>query len=252
MKNDNPSERQPDPSDRIIRAERFILAGTLVRAEAKSKINGVKGGLTPYTLHLTPSRGFTLIEMIVSVTLFIVVMVIAATAILSITSANRKSQSTKVAVDNLSFALENMTRHIRVGTSYSCDGTPGNHTNATYAGVTGCSEFSFMYKNPALPGSDAYKISYKFDVNKKDIQVMDGKYNNIEWDSLTGSDLVIDTTLSKFYVEGAKPFALSTPPSDTLQPHVIILIKGTAGGTNPKERTDFNLQASVTQSTPDF
>src|SRR3989344_3450237 len=70
--------------------------------------------------NLRKSRGFTLIEMMVSTSIFIMVMVVAAGAILSISSANRKSQATKVAIDNLSFALESMSRHIRVGTDYSC------------------------------------------------------------------------------------------------------------------------------------
>ncbi len=61
------------------------------------------------------ARGFTLIEMIVSLSLFIFVMTVAASSMLSIIDANRKSQVTNTAVDNLNFVIDDMSRTLRTG-----------------------------------------------------------------------------------------------------------------------------------------
>ncbi len=65
-------------------------------------------------------RGFTLIEMIVSLGLFSVVAVVALGALLKIINANNKAQSLQTAITNLNFSLEAMSREMRVGARYNC------------------------------------------------------------------------------------------------------------------------------------
>src|SRR5581483_4314819 len=55
-------------------------------------------------------RGFTLIELMVASTIFIIVMVIAISSVLNIINVNRKAQSLNSIMTNLSFALESMVR----------------------------------------------------------------------------------------------------------------------------------------------
>lgn len=71
--------------------------------------------------------GFTLIEMMVAVFVFSVVMVLATGAIFSIINANKTSQAIKSVMDNLSSALDSMSRNVRYGTVYHCgsDGASG-------------------------------------------------------------------------------------------------------------------------------
>ena len=57
-------------------------------------------------------RGFTLIELMVSVTIFIIVMVIALGSLLSISEAERKAEQLKTVMNNLNFGLESMARAI--------------------------------------------------------------------------------------------------------------------------------------------
>ena len=66
-------------------------------------------------------KGFSLVEMLVSVALFSAVMLIGAGALLSLIDANRKAQSLNSVMNNLNFALESMSRNIRVGTTYHCE-----------------------------------------------------------------------------------------------------------------------------------
>ncbi len=53
-----------------------------------------------------PSKGFTLIEIIVSVAIFTVVMLISVGAVLNAVNANRKAQSLNTIVNNLNLALK--------------------------------------------------------------------------------------------------------------------------------------------------
>lgn len=64
--------------------------------------------------------GFTLIEIIVSLALFAVVAVVALGAVTKIISANEKAQTIQAALTNLNFALESMSREMRVGSVYNC------------------------------------------------------------------------------------------------------------------------------------
>lgn len=66
------------------------------------------------------NRGFTLVEMMVSLAIFSVVAVIAIGALLKVIDANKKSQSMQSAVTNINFAMESMSRDLRTGTSIQC------------------------------------------------------------------------------------------------------------------------------------
>jgi len=72
--------------------------------------------------------GFSLIELLVSMTIFIVVLTIASGALLTLVDGNVKTQNHKLAMSNLAFVLESMTREIRTGTNWWCgEITSGEH-----------------------------------------------------------------------------------------------------------------------------
>jgi prepilin-type N-terminal cleavage/methylation domain-containing protein len=64
--------------------------------------------------------GFTLVEMIVSLGIFAIVAVVAAGALMKIMDVNKKAQSMQSAITNLNFALESMSRELRVGSKFNC------------------------------------------------------------------------------------------------------------------------------------
>lgn len=64
------------------------------------------------------SRGFTLIELVVAVGVFAVVMTLVSGAYIVMIHVTQRAQGTSSGIDNLSFALETMTRTIRTGTDY--------------------------------------------------------------------------------------------------------------------------------------
>ena len=64
------------------------------------------------------NHGFTLIEIMVAVSIFSLIMVISMGSILSVFDANKKSQTLRTVMDNMNFTLEGMTRTIRFGRNY--------------------------------------------------------------------------------------------------------------------------------------
>lgn len=60
-------------------------------------------------------RGFTLIEMLVSIAIFALVLVVILGAIMSIVDANRKARTLMTVMNNLNFTVESMTRSFKTG-----------------------------------------------------------------------------------------------------------------------------------------
>jgi len=77
--------------------------------------------ITDYKMTKTLSnKGFTLVEMIVSLGIFAVVAVVALGALVRIITANQKAQTLEAAVTNMNYSLESMSRELRVSTEYQC------------------------------------------------------------------------------------------------------------------------------------
>lgn len=64
-------------------------------------------------------KGFTLVEIMVSLAIFSLVMVVALGAFLKIVDLNKRAQNVESAVNNLTFTMEALTRELRTGQSYS-------------------------------------------------------------------------------------------------------------------------------------
>ncbi|HYC83351.1 MAG TPA: type II secretion system protein [Candidatus Paceibacterota bacterium] len=82
-------------------------------------------------------QGFTLVEMLVSVSLFVIVAFIVVTTFLTIAEAYRKSQAMRLVIDNINFAMDSITLRLRDGNGYVC-GTPLDSScgNGSGPGVT--------------------------------------------------------------------------------------------------------------------
>ncbi|TSC70377.1 MAG: Uncharacterized protein CEO12_401 [Parcubacteria group bacterium Gr01-1014_46] len=175
---------------------------------------------------INSKKGFTLIEIMVSVSIFSVIMLMVSSSIYTVFDANRKSQSLRSVMDNLNLSLESMTRTIRFGKDYHCDinsGSPSSPQNcsngADSIAVTNSSgnTITFRLSNGRIirnDGSDAF---------------------------VTGSDITIDTLT--FRVFGAIPYSSG---SDLLQPKVVIVIEGHAG-IKATVKSSFILQTTVSQ-----
>ncbi len=179
-------------------------------------------------------KGFTLIEMMVSVAIFAVVMTIALGALLAMSESDRKAQTIKSITNNLSFALDSMSRSIRTGDVYHCGDTIPLTT------ARDCS---------AVP--DTYFTSYNAD-GKRVVYCLGSAEPPLPSCTSSGTAILVSVAgapLSPITSPEVKISALSfyvTGADSAIQPKVTILISGfvTVSGT---QTSPFNLQTSVTQ-----
>lgn len=67
------------------------------------------------------NKGFTLIETLVSLTLFTIVVVIAGGTVVSVIDINKRNQAISSVVNNLNYSIDSMVRDIKTGYLYKCD-----------------------------------------------------------------------------------------------------------------------------------
>ena len=193
----------------------------------------------------THTAGFTLIEMIVAVGLFAVVMIVCVGALLSLVAANRKAQALQSVMNNLNIALDGMARTVRMGSDYN--------------GSVGCTGgFDGAYPHDCAGGSrqlsfEAYGNAptdpqwvYVFDSDGSYCgahQLCKSEDGGAPFLAITSPEITIDDML--FYVVG-------TNRHDTVQPKVVIVIKGSAGASGSTARTTFHIQATAVQRVLDL
>lgn len=181
-------------------------------------------------------EGFTLIELLVSVGMFSILMTMIISALLTMVHTNRKGQALSLVVTNLNFALDSMTRNIRIGYDFNCEpiASPADPNCSSGGSVFGFTS-SVDMDGDSLPGDN---VVYRFNNN-----AIERSIDGSSWITLTGSDISIDTSISKFYVTGASPYP------DSFQPKALIVIRATANVLG--QSTTFDLQTSAVQRIPD-
>lgn len=183
------------------------------------------------------TKGFTLVEMLVSIAVFMVVMTVAVGSLISIIDANRKSQAIKNIINNINFTIESISKDMRMGTEYSC------YLNGSFDGGD-CIEggLGVRYKS----NEDKY-VYYKYVSNPNEgegnVQTCESDNSfgcsNSGWLSLTAPVSSVNITNMRFYV-------LNSSLNDSKQPRVIITMEGIAG-IKDAIKTDFNMQTSISQ-----
>lgn len=183
-------------------------------------------------------KGFTLIELMVATSLFVVVATVSVMALITVKDANAKAQTKRNVLDNLNFAVENMARNLRVGKNYSCDSDvvviPGKDCN-------GGTKITFTdYQGDHVTYSLSSDTNLR--IMKKVIGITNPGRTNAEALPITSPDIQIETL--RFIVRGA---ATTGAP----QPFAVIFIEGVAKpGT--KLETRFKIQTSASQRIIDF
>lgn len=184
-------------------------------------------------------KGFTLVELMVSLSIFIIVVLAAVGSLYTVNNASRKVQAMRSVLDNLNFAVESLSRTIRTSNSVVCGGSLND------TGYPNCpfseQRDSTMLLVDSTIGDRAlveYRLGFYPNGNgaiQKRVQES-GLWTN--WISLTSPEINIEKLL--FYVDGASE-------SDSLQTSVAVFIKGsaTAGGSV----APFSIQTYLSQRT---
>ncbi|MBP9711042.1 MAG: type II secretion system protein [Candidatus Pacebacteria bacterium] len=180
-------------------------------------------------------RGFTLIELMVSVTIFIIVMTVALGALLAMSASDRRAQSVKTVMNNLSFALESMTRTIRTGYDYHCNSSSGGDCTSGSGGYA-------FYFTSAASQSVSYCLGTGTTCGTSTVcaagcSILRSTNGGSTYQSMTAPEVKIYNM--SFYLQGS----LTT---DDVQPRVTITLDGAALTADVTPAT-FQVQTSVTQ-----
>ncbi|MBC8464839.1 MAG: prepilin-type N-terminal cleavage/methylation domain-containing protein [Parcubacteria group bacterium] len=165
----------------------------------------------------TDTKGFTLIEMIVSVAIFATVVLIAVGALLSIIAVNRKANELRVVMENLNFAIESIARGVRTGTDYGCTVVSGN-----------CNDGNQLYFIDQTSNNVRYTLT-------------DGLITR----QVGGGDTV-PVTSSEIVIEDIHFWVRGVGTGDMMQPRVLMTVQGMSG-VEGKNETRFSLQTTISQ-----
>lgn len=211
-------------------------------------------------------RGFTLVEMIVAIALFAVVMMIAVGSLLALTAANRKAQAIQSVMNNLNITLDGMVRALRMGYNYQCVGSGSVQKNADPQ-TADCAaidentdtgqmiKFSCNVNSLGCYAPDHLRWAYRFICPRAITNGVCSSGGYIEMSQQDGSDGTwvqvtapeVSINYLRFRVVGTERGSYLPATPDTIQPKVIVTVKGTAGARSTKTVTTFNIQATAVQ-----
>lgn len=192
-----------------------------------------------FNIQHSSRRGFSLVEMIVSLGIFTIILFIATSSFLAIVNADRKSRAVRIAMDNLNLALEDMSRSIKTGKQYGCGGS---------SVLTDC-------PSPGGSGLSFYRQDGNFVTYKRatsvDCGVLYGATQGCILKEVQGGGFMLATSPEidikdlRFIVSGSA-LGASSGGTDTEQPIVVIVIDGEID-VNTQSKTTFKIQTAVTQ-----
>lgn len=203
--------------------------------------------------NISTKKGFTLIEMIVSLGIFTVVAVIAVGGLLKIMDANRKSFTLKTAINNMNFALESMSREMRVGNNYYCTSDYSSIPSRINDPVSNCPSntshtvpwvLAFNSTKPCsnpLLGNIIYAYRFKYRIAGSSSGTLQKAQQNSSCSSSFVDDDFQDVVSDDVIITNSIVTTISSG-----QPRAFFWFKGYTG-VKDKEKTSFALQTSVSQ-----
>jgi type II secretory pathway pseudopilin PulG len=185
-----------------------------------------------YTSRSANNKGFTLVEMIVAMGLFMTVVLITTGSLLLLVDAQRRTFALRETYDNLRFAMETIAKDLRTGIAYHCEfpvlpnlplfqgqDCPGGADNITYT------------------NSKKQQVTYSVNVLTKRLEKSVGSFYCAVPGTcdLTSKDLTIQSVT--FYVIGTE--------DPLIHPRVTIVMVAKAG--TGRSETTFTMQTTITQ-----
>ena len=187
--------------------------------------------ITPSPYVYNSQTGFTLIELMVSLTVFSIVMVISVGTLLTLIDANAKAQALYMATTNLSFALDAITRDIRTGHLYHCynrgETEPSTGYNAQNC-INGGNSLAFTRD------WDSTMVRYRLSAGGR---IQQNVGNSGSWEDMTSDKVVIDRF--EFVVKNTDEL-----PGNKKQPTIDVVVSGYVDN-GLETTTDFNLQTHI-------
>lgn len=187
-------------------------------------------------------KGFTLIEMLVSIAVFMSVLTVALSSLVSIINANKRTQEIKSVVDNVTFVIDSLSRNARNATNYSC-----SPDGLTYVGDCIAGGSYFQYQKDGAPTRYRFVATPLFgegNIQRCDKSICSPGIQS-DWQSMTAPTSTVNVTNLTFYVLGTANENAADATQRT-QPRVIITTEGIITERDGTQ-TKFNLQTTASQ-----
>ena len=197
------------------------------------------------TQSLQKSRGFSLIELLVSISLFTIVLTVAVGGLLVLIDANARAQNMQQVMTELSFAIDSISREVRTGRGLYCSNTEPSQSlsETTVRDCNGSVYLSVVEGGESLTGGQSSKrITFHYDSANEQVRrrVGDG-----DWFPLTADDVHI--TEMFFYVSDSDTGA----SGNEVQANATIYIEGYVGEKATVD-SSFSLQTTISRRIIDF
>ena len=190
--------------------------------------------------HITKQRGYTIIETMIAISLFLVVVMFGMTSLLNANLVSRKTQDLRSILDNLSFIMDDISRNLRTGYDYRCYDISASGPVVTGVPQSCAKGWAIIFKPQTYSSADTNQMAYSV-TGGKIYKSTDSGANFIP---VTLDEVTIQTVSASY-----SPFSVLGAPSpgssDYQQPFVIIRLVGTI--TYKGVDTKFSLQTSVSQ-----
>lgn len=180
-----------------------------------------------------PVSGFTLVELLVSTSVFVLVLTIASDSLFSAQIINSQLQKTQVILDGISLTTEVMVRDIRYGSEFNC-GTTGPAPSMLRKGCpygAGAPAGTVLIFKPSVPLQGTLNGRYDrvaYFLQNNAIYKNEYPYgSSVRTYQVTSPDVTI-TTMG-FYSVGVNTMTGSDDVSgqrDTEQPLIAIMVSG--------------------------
>ena len=198
------------------------------------------------------SRGFTLLELMLSITLFSAAMLIAVSSLLGVISFQRKSSALQRVENNINFAVRSIMADIGVGDRYYCTNSvplpavsADNITPQSCWGLIWPNGGSILVFKNVRGEKTVYRINNGSILRCVSTSGACDSGSGASYLRLTAAYVNVASPPSAFYVDGAGPV-----PGDTKQPRVQIVVRAS---TDVGRQTEtINIQSTVSQFSPDF
>jgi prepilin-type N-terminal cleavage/methylation domain-containing protein len=188
--------------------------------------------------HIQKNKAFTLIELMVATSLFTIIMLMGIGSLIVSSDSAKAAQKLRIAVDNVNFAMESMTRELRTGTYFYCGGVMSpDYNNFNGDCPSGVPSDIITFIPQVLPGSPS-RVGYYREVRSNSST---HTLRRCENSSSNCSDIVssnVDVQSLKFFVKGSNI-------TDKIQPSVQIQMSGIVKIKNTE--IPFTLQSMASQ-----
>ena len=191
-------------------------------------------------------RGFTLVELMVTIAIFTSVMTIATGALFSAQALNTKLQETQTILDEVNLSIQIMSRDIRYGSQFYCTNNetdpsavvPGARHSCPYP--TGFGALLFKPTDTLSGTTDSTQDRVAYFVSNGILYKTEYPYGGTpQTYQITSQDIHINTLM--FYVVGAE-----NSSTDYNQPLITFVVSGVTIPTKPSiQPVDFNVELSV-------